>query len=212
VFVIIDVRPGVEGIPTTAYQAIEEVETEGKEIQKVFKHIMCSIEAEEAEEVGVEHLLRDINDPSTSNLALEIKQKVNGLKGLLTRLQDIKGYLDKVVSAKLPVNNQIIYNVQNILNLLPNLHLEELVNALLVKTNDLHLVMYVSSLVRSILALHDLLNNKLKYKDLDAILDQDATMEMNKKDKKEVEKETPVNSSNPESDMNSPTKESKKEN
>jgi 26S proteasome regulatory subunit N8 len=212
VFVIIDVRPGVEGIPTTAYQAIEEVETEGKEIQKVFKHIMCSIEAEEAEEVGVEHLLRDINDPSTSNLALEIKQKVNGLKGLLTRLQDIKAYLDKVVSGKLPVNNQIIYNVQNILNLLPNLHLEELVNALLVKTNDLHLVMYVSSLVRSILALHDLLNNKLKYKDLDAILDQDATMEMNKKDKKEVEKETPVNSSNPESDMNSPTKESKKEN
>jgi 26S proteasome regulatory subunit N8 len=212
VFVIIDVRPGVEGIPTTAYQAIEEVETEGKEIQKVFKHIMCSIEAEEAEEVGVEHLLRDINDPSTSNLALEIKQKVNGLKGLLTRLQDIKAYLDKVVSGKLPVNNQIIYNVQNILNLLPNLHLEELVNALLVKTNDLHLVMYVSSLVRSILALHDLLNNKLKYKDLDAILDQDATMEMNKKDKKEVEKETPVNNSNPESDMNSPTKESKKEN
>lgn len=51
VFVIIDVRPGIEGIPTTAYEAVEEVEAEGKEIQRVFKHIKCSIEAEEAEEV-----------------------------------------------------------------------------------------------------------------------------------------------------------------
>eukprot|EP01034_Spumella_vulgaris_P000679 gene679-895_t len=76
VFVIIDVRPGVVGIPTTAYQAVEEVESgQNKEIQRVFKHISCTVEADEAEEVGVEHLLRDINDPSTSTLALEIQQK-----------------------------------------------------------------------------------------------------------------------------------------
>ena len=52
VFVIIDVRPGVEGLPTTAYEAMGEVEADGKEIQRVFKHIKCSIEAEEAEEVS----------------------------------------------------------------------------------------------------------------------------------------------------------------
>lgn len=52
VFVIIDVRSGVEGLPTTAYEATEEVEAEGKEIQRVFKHINCVIEAEEAEEVN----------------------------------------------------------------------------------------------------------------------------------------------------------------
>ena len=50
-FVIIDVRPGVEEIPTTAYLAVEEVQSEGKDIQRVFKHIPCRIEAEEAEEV-----------------------------------------------------------------------------------------------------------------------------------------------------------------
>jgi 26S proteasome regulatory subunit N8 len=53
VFVIIDVRPGVEGLPTTAYEAVEEVEADGKEIQRVFKHIKCSVEAEEAEEVTI---------------------------------------------------------------------------------------------------------------------------------------------------------------
>lgn len=174
VFVIIDVRPGVVGLPTTAYQAVDEVQGEGKEIQRVFKHVGCMIEAEEAEEVGVEHLLRDINDPTTSNLALQIKQKKTGLDGLLSRLTEIRAYLDKVVSGRIPINNQIAYNLQNILNLLPNLNVDELVKSMLVKTNDMHLVMYVSSLIRAIIALHDLLNNKLKYKNLDEILDQDV--------------------------------------
>ncbi len=51
-FVIIDVRPIVEELPTTAYISVEEIQEEGKEIQRVFKHIPCRIEAEEAEEVG----------------------------------------------------------------------------------------------------------------------------------------------------------------
>ena len=60
VFVIIDVRPGVEGLPTTAYEAVEEVEADGKEIQRVFKHIKCSVEAEEAEEVTFLYLSSSI--------------------------------------------------------------------------------------------------------------------------------------------------------
>ena len=42
-----------------------EVEADGKEIQRVFKHIKCSIEAEEAEEVlstailNITNLIRD---------------------------------------------------------------------------------------------------------------------------------------------------------
>ena len=46
-------RPGLVGIPTTAYEAVDEVEAEGKEIQRVFQHISCTIEAEEAEEVTI---------------------------------------------------------------------------------------------------------------------------------------------------------------
>ena len=68
--------------------------------------------------VGVEHLLRDINDPSTSTLALQIKQKLSGLTGLQGRLEEIHAYLQKVVDGKLPMNNQITYNLQNIFNLL----------------------------------------------------------------------------------------------
>ena len=147
----------------------------------MFKHLACHIEAEEAEEVGVEHLLRDINDPSTSILAMKIKQKVSGLDGLSTRLLDIQKYLQNVIDEKIPLNHNILYNLQNILNFIPNLNIEELVRAMQVKTNDLHLVMYLSSLIRSVIALHDLLMNKIKYIDLDDVLDS-AGMETAKKE------------------------------
>jgi 26S proteasome regulatory subunit N8 len=125
-------------------------------------------------QVGVEHLLRDINDPSTSSLALQIKQKITGLAGMVDKLSEIHTYLENVASGRLPVNSQIIYNLQNIVNLLPNLNIDALVRSMLVKTNDMHLVVYVSSLVRSVIALHGLLANKIKYRDVDEVLDRSA--------------------------------------
>lgn len=165
VFVIIDVRPDVEGLPTTAYVSVEEVESDGKQIQASFKHIPSSVGAYEAEEVGVEHLLRDVNDPSVSTLANQIKHKVSALGGLRAQLLEMKTYLENVLAGKLPVNNQILYNLQSIFNLLPNLNVDELVEGLLVKTNDMHLVVYVSSLIRCVIALHDLVTNKLQFKE-----------------------------------------------
>jgi 26S proteasome regulatory subunit N8 len=172
--VIIDIRPDVEGMPTMAYVAVDEVEMEGKATTKVYKHIPVSIEAEEAEEVGVEHLLRDINDPSTSTLAMQIKAKTKGLAGLVERLAEIKTYLQAVVEGKVPVNHQIVYGLQDIFNLLPNLNVEALIKSLLVKTNDIHHAIYISSLVRSVIGLHKLLTNKIAYADVDDVLDRSA--------------------------------------
>lgn len=120
---------------------------------------------------------------------------MNGLRGLVTRLNEIKEYLENVISGRLPMNHQIAHNLQDIINLLPNLNVEELVKAMLVKTNDMHLVMYISSLIRSVLALHDLLNNKIKYKDMDDILDRDAGLDVSTTTSKK-EKETNNNNGN----------------
>jgi hypothetical protein len=49
---------------------------------------------------------------------------------------------------------------QDVFNLLPNLNLEELSRSFAVKSNDMMLVIYLSSLVRSVLALHDLIDNR----------------------------------------------------
>jgi len=174
VFVIIDVRPDLDGIPTTAYASAEEVvEGDEKEIQRTFKHIPSSIGAYEAEEVGVEHLLRDVNDPTVSTLANQIKHKMTALTSLQERLVEMRKYLDNVLAGKLPVNNQILYNMQAILNLLPNLNVDELVRAMMMKTNDMHLVIYLASLIRCVIGLHDLVNNKIQFKDTDEFLFND---------------------------------------
>ncbi len=110
--VIVDVRANQEGLPVQAYVTVEEVVSGGAEIVRTFKHVPSEVGAHEAEEVGVEHLLRDINDPATSILAGDIKAKVAGLRGLSSHLVEVSEYLEKVVAGKLPVNNEVLYQLQ----------------------------------------------------------------------------------------------------
>lgn len=49
---------------------------------------------------------------------------------------------------------------QDAFNLLPNLNMHELTRSFAVKSNDMMLVIYLSSLIRSVLALHDLIENR----------------------------------------------------
>lgn len=88
-----------------------------------------------------------------------------GIKGLHSQIGEVHGYLEKVISDKLPINHQIIYQLQDIFNLLPDVHLTEFVKAVYVKTNDQMLVVYLASLIRSIIALHNLINNKIQNRD-----------------------------------------------
>jgi 26S proteasome regulatory subunit N8 len=102
------------------------------------------------------------------------------------KLQEIQTYLQNILANKLPANNQILSNLQDIMNLLPNLNVDALVKAMMTKSNDYYLAMYVSSLVRTVVALHELLANKIKYKDLDDILDKSVVGEMGAKEKEKA--------------------------
>ena len=62
-------------------------------------------------------------------------------------------------------NSEIIANMQAIVNLLPNLNVDELVRSMLVKNNDMYMVIYLSSLIRCVIAMHDLVVNKIAYND-----------------------------------------------
>jgi 26S proteasome regulatory subunit N8 len=50
--------------------------------------------------------------------------------------------------------------LQDIFNLLPNMNVEALSTSLAVKGNDMMAVIYLASLIRSVLALHRLIDNK----------------------------------------------------
>jgi len=165
ILVIIDAKPKALGLPTEAYIAVEEVHDDGTPTTKTFDHVASEIGAEEAEEVGVEHLLRDIKDTSVGTLSQRITNQLAGLRGLHAQLRDIHDYLEQVGAGTLPVNHQIVYLLQDVFNLLPDVTLQSFVRAVYIKTNDQQLVLYVAALVRAILALHNLINNKLTNRD-----------------------------------------------
>ena len=178
VMVIVDVRPNTVGIPTDAYFAAEEIKDvsphhhsisgsffltfnqDGTETRKTFLHVPSTIEAEEAEEIGVEHLLRDIKDSTTTTLATRVSEQLASLRGLQSRLSDIQKYLDEVSAGAMPANHQIVYHLQDALNLLPNLADMDLTQSFTTSTNDQMLVVYLSSLLRAVIALHGLVDNK----------------------------------------------------
>jgi 26S proteasome regulatory subunit N8 len=131
-----------------------------------------------------------------STLASEVTGKLNSLKGLEKHLKEILGYLNNVIDGVIPPNHQILYNLQDIFNLSPNLRVEDLVKSFTTKTNDSMLVIYLSSFIRSIVALHDLINNKLANKEAmkkkhDLILQkkQEKAEKAAEKEKEKAEKE-----------------------
>jgi len=96
-------------------------------------------------------------------------------------------YLDNVCKGKLPPNHQIINQIQDIFNLLPNLSVEELIRSFSVKTNDMMLVIYLSSVIRSVIALHNLINNKIANGDAEAKLASAEEKEDAEEEQKEAE-------------------------
>lgn len=161
VLVICEVEPKELGLPFRAYFGQEEVREDGTEkSQRVFVTLPTEVGQTEAEEIGVEHLLRDVKDATISTLATDISAKLSALKGLKLKLQEIQEYLNCVLAGKLPINHDIIGYLQDIFNLLPNMSVDALSTSLAVKSNDMLLVIYLAALVRSVLALHRLIDNK----------------------------------------------------
>jgi len=188
VMVIVDVKPKALGIPTEAYHAVEEIR-EGQQQSWTFKHVPSEIGAMESEEVGVEHLLRDVKDMTISTLANQVTQKLGALKGLAARLSEVDAYLQNVAAGKMPLNHQIIYRLQDIFNLLPNLNVEELVKAFATKTNDMMLAIYLSSIIRAVVALHNLVDNRLVNKDKERASDEKEKEKDKGKEEKDAKDE-----------------------
>jgi 26S proteasome regulatory subunit N8 len=98
-----------------------------------------------------------------------------GLKGLTKSLYDVRAYLDKLLANKLPLNHQILSHIQDMFNLLPDVTQQDLIKSIYVKTNDEMLLVYLSSLIRSIIALHNLIMNKIQNSDAEKVENNPTT-------------------------------------
>lgn len=162
VLCIIDPQVSGAGLPVQSYVAIDELREDGTTTARTFAHVTSGIEAEEAEEVGVEHLLRDLKDSAVSSLSQALSTRTGSLVALERQLEELEGYLEAVETGRLPPNQEIIAAAQNMFNLLPDVHGAASDLALTVKTNDQLAMIYMGSLARTAISLHELINNKLQ--------------------------------------------------
>ncbi|OLY80374.1 26S proteasome regulatory subunit rpn-8 [Smittium mucronatum] len=202
VLVVVNVAQEKIGLPTKAYFAVERIHDDGTATTKNFEHVSSEIGAEEAEEIGVEHLLRDVKGTSLGSLTQRLAMQIESLKSLSERLVKIRNYLKNVVDNSLPLNFEIIQNLQKIFNLLPKMvnrsdielfsgqkderskkgaHVTDPEqNAVITRaTNDSYLIIYISNLIRSIIALHDLINNKIQNREAEAANEKSSTATLN---------------------------------
>ena len=159
IFVVIDVQASESlELPAQAYLSKEEVSEEGS-IVRNFVHLPTILGCSEPEEVGVEHLLRDVRDVAATSLATETQHKIAALKAMITRLQTIGEYIEGVKNGSKP-NHEIFFRLQEVFNLLPDT--DKLSQAFAVDQNNTYLAMYLAGITRNVLALHSLINNKAK--------------------------------------------------
>ncbi len=93
---------------------------------------------------------------------------------------EIRDYLDAVRKGKLPINHQVIYQLQEIVGLLPELGGDvELGKAFRVGVNDSSAVVYLSAMIRTVLALHDLSKSQPKSGSIPVIISGFAVLTLN---------------------------------
>lgn len=140
--VIINVHLGNCDLPVQTFRLDEHDE---------FAHVNSSIEAEEAEEVGVEHLIRDIREEASGSIMAKMKEIKESLLVYGDVLSEIGSYLNDVVAGSLQPNREIIDLCQEIFNSIPKLG-ETL--------DETFSDCYVSELTKSVIALNDLKRNR----------------------------------------------------
>lgn len=133
-------------------------------------------------------LYSDIRNITVGTLSQQITNQLSSLKGLHVHLLEIQTYLEQVITGKLPQNHTIMYLLQDIFNLLPNLNVVEFIKSVTVKTNDQMLVIYLASVIRSVIALHNLINNKLQNKELEKEKEEGKAKIKDEKSKEDKEK------------------------
>ena len=131
-------------------------------VVRIFKSVPCSVSAYEAEEVGVEHLLREIKDLDMDSLKNKLSLKISSLSTLQSKIEVLIKYIDDVAQGRKRPDKQLNLALHEIIGRLPKIVESDLQVALSNHLNDNYLSLYISSLTKNITNVHSLLNNRIK--------------------------------------------------
>lgn len=109
ILLVIDVK-GKESIelPTKAFYSELKLNSRGM-MERQFRNIPCSVSAYEAEEVGVEHLVREIKDLNMDSLQSKMASKVNSLVALQSKVKTIVKYMEDVEAGFRKPDKEILF-------------------------------------------------------------------------------------------------------
>jgi 26S proteasome regulatory subunit N8 len=159
VFVIINVDSTSKNVPATSYVAIDTVSG-----TQEFRNVPTVLASIEPEEIGIEHLLRELTDSTVTTLSTQIAGRKEAVEQLDTKLGEIEVYLNEVAEGKMAMDQETLGCIQELFVLLPQLHQMRSGVPMTVVTNDAVLSIYVASLSKCVLSIHDLILNKRKIK------------------------------------------------
>lgn len=156
ILAVIDVNFKNTGVPVQCYRLEKENQVENGMAKFVFGHVSFEIEAEEAEEVGVEQLVEDIKDIDIGDLGNKVENVKIGLRELSKGLKSLGKYLESVQAGDLPYNTEIMEMVQEIMNHIPRRYPAGMPEYM----RELNINSYVCAAVRSVVLLHDVEESK----------------------------------------------------
>jgi len=185
VLLVVDVNPQNEqlALPMEAFVAVEELSVEAPKTDGTpnmpasrmkFSHLPYDVATLEAEDIGVEHLLRDIpGRGGQGSISERIAHKERALRSLQSKLLEVKAYLVNVVEGRLPPNQKVLESIQDMFNMLPKVtDARQYVRSFTVESNDMLSAVYLGALTRAVIALHELILNKYEYHDAELKLDE----------------------------------------
>lgn len=155
VYCVVNTDTQKKGVPVLAYTA-----TQGREGSALeFRNIPTQLGSTEPEEIGIEQLLRDLSDTTVTTLSSKIADRQLSLAQMETLLGTVEDYLKDVAAGTLPMSEDILAVVQELLSYQPQIHKLKSSESMLVSMNDEGLATFVASTSRSIMALYGVILN-----------------------------------------------------
>ncbi|EQB61384.1 26s proteasome non-atpase regulatory subunit 7 [Vairimorpha apis BRL 01] len=121
--------------------------------QKEFVHVNATIEAEEAEEVGVEHLIRDMRQEMSGSLKDRVNTIKESLKMYFKVLKSAEDYLMDVKNGNIDYRHEIINLLQDVINSMPKLDCD--------LDYDVSNI-YLCEMIKTTVSLNDLKKNRME--------------------------------------------------
>ncbi|KAI5127793.1 26S proteasome regulatory subunit N8 [Nematocida parisii] len=156
ILAVINVENAHEGSPVKCYKLERESTTNNESTQFVFAHVPFEIEAEEAEEVGVEQLVEEIKDINIGDVENKICRIKQALAELSNGLSTIEEYLQAVENGDRPYDPETMNSIQELMNNIPRRIPGEMKEYL----DELDINSFICATVRPVVLLNEIEKSK----------------------------------------------------